>query len=96
MWNIFSKHTTANSPISLDETFKILTNASPDCIKLFDVNNKVLYMNPGGLREHRFKKLEAAQKTEASVDDEFATQKLKSDIQKMGSYLKKEIKKAKE
>lgn len=45
---------------SLEEKFKVLTNASPDCIKLFTLDNKIEYINPGGLREHRFKKLEDA------------------------------------
>lgn len=45
---------------ALGEKFKVLTNASPDCIKLFDLNNKVVYMNPGGLEEHGFKSLDDA------------------------------------
>ena len=45
---------------SLGEKFEVLTNASPDCIKLFNLENKVEYMNPGGLKEHGFKSLEDA------------------------------------
>jgi PAS domain S-box-containing protein len=45
----------------LGEKFKMLTDASPDCIKLFNLKNEVLFMNPGGLREHGFKSLEEAQ-----------------------------------
>lgn len=45
---------------SLGEKFEILTNASPDCIKLFNIENKVEYMNPGGLAEHGFKSLDEA------------------------------------
>jgi PAS domain S-box-containing protein len=45
---------------ALGEKFKVLTNASPDCIKLFNLENKIVYMNPGGLEEHRFKSLEDA------------------------------------
>lgn len=42
------------------DKFKVLTDASPDCIKLFSLENKVVYMNPGGLEEHGFKSLEDA------------------------------------
>ncbi|OHA84663.1 MAG: hypothetical protein A2481_02675 [Candidatus Yonathbacteria bacterium RIFOXYC2_FULL_47_9] len=45
---------------SLGEKFEVLTNASPDCIKLFGLDNKIIYMNPGGLQEHGLKKLEDA------------------------------------
>ncbi|OHA83410.1 MAG: hypothetical protein A2937_03770 [Candidatus Yonathbacteria bacterium RIFCSPLOWO2_01_FULL_47_33b] len=48
------------SDADLGEKFKVLTNASPDCIKLFDLNNKIIYMNPGGLEEHGLKTLEDA------------------------------------
>ncbi len=46
--------------ISEDEKFKILAEASPDCIKLFGMDNKIVFMNQGGLLEHRFKRLEDA------------------------------------
>jgi len=45
---------------SLGEKFEMLTNASPDCIKLFNLQNKVEYMNPGGLAERGFKDLDEA------------------------------------
>lgn len=45
---------------NLDEKFETLTNASPDCIKLFSLENKVEYMNPSGLIEHSFKTLKDA------------------------------------
>ena len=44
----------------LEEKFEILTNMSPDCIKLFNLENKIEFMNPGGLKEHGFKSLEEA------------------------------------
>jgi len=44
----------------INEKFKVLTETSPDCIKLFDVNGKLLYINPGGLREHNLKNLDEA------------------------------------
>ncbi len=37
------------------EKFEMLTEASPDCIKLFDLENKLLFMSKGGLEEHSFK-----------------------------------------
>ncbi|MDP2750332.1 MAG: PAS domain S-box protein [Nanoarchaeota archaeon] len=40
--------------------FKALMEFSPDCIKLFDINRKLVYMSPGGLREHMLKKAEDA------------------------------------
>jgi len=45
---------------SFDEKFEILTNTSPDCIKLFNLENKVEYINPSGLKEHGFKSLDEA------------------------------------
>ena len=48
------------SDADLGEKFKVLTNASPDCIKLFGLDNKIIYMNPGGLEEHGLKTLEDA------------------------------------
>lgn len=44
----------------LGEKFEVLTNASPDCIKLFNLDNKIEFMSPGGLKEHGFKSLEEA------------------------------------
>jgi PAS domain S-box-containing protein len=53
----------------LDETlkkneakFRALVQMSPDCIKLFDLDLKISYMNPAGLREHGL-----------SSDDEIST-----------------------
>jgi PAS domain S-box-containing protein len=42
------------------ERFEMLMQASPDCIKLFDLDNKLEYMSPGGLAEHHFKSMEEA------------------------------------
>lgn len=42
------------------ERFEMLMQASPDCIKLFDLDNKLEYMSPGGLAEHNFKTMEEA------------------------------------
>lgn len=42
------------------EKFVMLMKASPDCIKLFNLDNKIEYMSPGGLEEHGFKSLEEA------------------------------------
>ncbi|MEI8097103.1 MAG: PAS domain S-box protein [Candidatus Moraniibacteriota bacterium] len=42
------------------EKFEMLMEASPDCIKLFNLDNKIEYMSPGGLKEHHFKSLEDA------------------------------------
>jgi two-component system sensor histidine kinase DctS/two-component system sensor kinase FixL len=44
----------------LGEKFEMLTNTSPDCIKLFNLENKIEFMSPGGLKEHGFKNLQAA------------------------------------
>lgn len=44
----------------INEKFKVLTETSPDCIKLFDTNGKLLYINPGGLAEHNLKNLDDA------------------------------------
>lgn len=40
--------------------YKALTETSPDCIKLFDPNGKLLYINPGGITEHNLGSLEEA------------------------------------
>lgn len=36
-----------------EKRYKILTETSPDCIKLFDKEGNLLYMNKAGLHEHR-------------------------------------------
>lgn len=42
--------------------YRTLAETSPDCIKLFDVHGKLIYINPGGLHEHRLKDLEEAKR----------------------------------
>ena len=42
------------------DLFKILADTSPDCIKLFTLDNKIKFMSPGGLREHNLKRPEDA------------------------------------
>lgn len=45
---------------SKEKMFKDLAEQSPDCIKVFDKEGKIIYMSPGGLKEHGFKKEEEA------------------------------------
>lgn len=40
--------------------FDVLTKISPDCIKLFDIEGNLLYINPAGLKEHYLKNLKEA------------------------------------
>lgn len=59
----------------LEEKYKVLTETSPDCIKLFDINGNLLYINPGGLKEHGLKSLDEAlkknwQAADTLVDDD--------------------------
>lgn len=42
------------------DMFKALAESSPDCIKLFNLDNKIEYMNKGGLEEHNFKSADEA------------------------------------
>ncbi|HCJ45377.1 MAG: PAS domain S-box protein [Candidatus Moranbacteria bacterium] len=42
------------------EKFEMLMESSPDCIKLFNLDNKIEYMSPGGLKEHNFRSLDEA------------------------------------
>lgn len=42
------------------EKFEMLMQASPDCIKLFNLDNKIEYLSPGGLIEHNFKSMDEA------------------------------------
>ncbi len=42
------------------EKYKLMVETSPDCIKIFDLNNKIEYMSPGGLQEHSFKSIKEA------------------------------------
>lgn len=44
----------------IEEKFRVLTETSPDCIKLFDIKGNLLYINPGGLKEHGLKNLKEA------------------------------------
>ncbi|MFH0984835.1 MAG: PAS domain-containing sensor histidine kinase [Candidatus Omnitrophota bacterium] len=45
-----------------EERYKSLAETSPDCIKLFDMDRKLIYINRGGLQEHRLKDLEEAKR----------------------------------
>jgi len=45
-----------------EERYEALVETSPDCIKLFDLHGKLLYINKGGLDEHRLRNLEEAYK----------------------------------
>jgi len=40
--------------------YKALVETSPDCIKLFDTNGNLLYINPAGIEEHNLKNLKNA------------------------------------
>lgn len=40
--------------------YRTLTESSPDCVKMFDLKGNLLYMNRGGLREHRLSSLKSA------------------------------------
>ena len=42
--------------------FSTLAQSSPDCIKLFDTEGKLLFMNNGGLKEHGYATMEEAKK----------------------------------
>ncbi|MFH1286965.1 MAG: PAS domain-containing protein [Candidatus Magasanikbacteria bacterium] len=44
------------------QKYKILTETSPDCIKLFDRNMRLLFINQSGLREHVLKDQKEAEK----------------------------------
>ncbi|MFH0891366.1 MAG: MASE3 domain-containing protein [Candidatus Falkowbacteria bacterium] len=43
-----------------EEKYKALAETSPDCIKLFDPEGKLLYINKAGLEEHGLKSIEEA------------------------------------
>ncbi len=45
---------------SVEKYFHMLMNASPDCIKLFGMDNKLEYLSPGGLKEHGFTSFDEA------------------------------------
>lgn len=42
------------------ERFRVLAELSPDCIKIFDADYKIDFMNRGGLEEHGFARMEDA------------------------------------
>jgi PAS domain S-box-containing protein len=42
--------------------YRTLVDTSPDCIKLFDLDGKLLFLSPGGLQEHGLKSIEEAKK----------------------------------
>ena len=43
-----------------EEKYRVLTQTSPDCIKLLDTKGIIAFMNEGGLREHNFTRPEQA------------------------------------
>jgi len=46
-----------NDPLDLEfkgDKFKMLVDVSPDCIKIFNLENKLEYLSKGGLKEHSF------------------------------------------
>lgn len=45
-----------------EEKYRILTESSLDCIKIFDIDGNLLFINKGGLREHGLKTAEEAKK----------------------------------
>lgn len=55
--------------IESEEKYRTLSESSPDCIKLFDLDGRLLYMNKGGLKEHRLKNLNEALNTNWSARD---------------------------
>ncbi len=44
----------------LEKKYKVLTETSPDCIKLFEPTGELIYINPAGISEHRLESLENA------------------------------------
>lgn len=55
--------------IDSEEKYRTLAESSPDCIKLFGLDGRLLYMNKGGLKEHRLKNLNEALKKNWSAKD---------------------------
>ncbi|MFC1638235.1 PAS domain-containing protein [Patescibacteria group bacterium] len=49
--------------------YKVLTETSPDCIKLMDVDGNLTYINPGGIKEHDLGSLENALETRWKMID---------------------------
>jgi PAS domain S-box-containing protein len=56
----------------MENRYKLLTELSPDCIKMFDMNGKLTFINGGGRDEHGLKNDEEAMNFKAidSVIDE--------------------------
>lgn len=52
-----------------EEKYRSLAESSPDCIKLFDLKSRLLYINQGGLKEHHLKSLQQALKRNWSAKD---------------------------
>ena len=49
-----------NTKDLMSEQYKVIAETSPDCIKLFDIEGNLLYINPGGLKEHGLESVESA------------------------------------
>ncbi|MFH1783238.1 MAG: ATP-binding protein [Candidatus Omnitrophota bacterium] len=45
-----------------EEKYRTLTETSPDCIKLFNLKGELVFINKGGMKEHRLKDMEEAKK----------------------------------
>jgi PAS domain S-box-containing protein len=43
-----------------EHTYQVLVDTSPDCIKLFDLEGNLLFINKGGLKEHNLESSEKA------------------------------------
>ncbi|HLC87170.1 MAG TPA: PAS domain-containing protein [Candidatus Nanoarchaeia archaeon] len=48
-----------------EERYKALVVNSPDCIKLFDLDGSIIFINEAGLKEHNLKSLDEAKKWRA-------------------------------
>ncbi|MFC1644843.1 PAS domain-containing protein [Patescibacteria group bacterium] len=59
--------------------YKTLVETSPDCIKLFDTRGNLLYINPGGIREHSLGSLDEAIKSGWKMTDSVVS----ADIEKV-------------
>lgn len=55
--------------VESEEKYRTLVETSPDCVKLFDLDGRLLYMNKGGLKEHRLRSLQSALKKNWSAKD---------------------------
>lgn len=82
------KKTTKNlfqRSFDLSERFKVLTETSPDCIKLFDTEGNLLYINPGGIEEHNLISLENALEKKWKMTDSI----IENDHKKLEEAIKK-------